>query len=363
MNNVDKSIKIMCFCWNTQSIRLGETFEKKDIDENRNGFWFTKTKYHYNAEIVDFMPNIIEKISDFESDIVIFSFQEDAFPGSYFHSDLLPPIMFDNEYELLVKDKLMGFGKTSLKSFYNKELLMRGLRTSIYVKSDFKDQHKCITETLFYNPNFSQNKGGIGFTLKLSNDEKLTIVNTHLPFDSPSVVNSVNMKDYTLRQDVLSVSNFFFNELIRNVVPKDSNYVFIMGDLNYRMKPFINWSAKQTGIYILESDYYDVKKQDEFYVQMKNNFIYKFKEGVDNEGPSFKPTCKLRTTREEEICIKDYNLGKYDQRVPSYCDRIIYKWDKKSDGNITCVEYKDFDEGIIKKSDHSAIYGMYEICF
>jgi len=357
-----EKIKILCFCWNTQSIRLGETFDQNVIDNNRNGFWFMKTKYHYDVEVVDFLPDLIEKILDYDCDLVVFSFQEDAYPGSYFHSDLLPIIMFENDYELLERDKLMGFGKTSLKSFYNKELLMRGLRTSIYVKSEFRQQNECINNVykLFYNPNYSQNKGGIGFTIQLPNDELLTIVNTHLPFDSSSVINSVNMKDYTLRQDALSVSNFFFNELVRNVVPKESNYIFIMGDLNYRIKPFIDWSAKKTGRYILKASYNDLKKQDEFYIQMKNNFIYKFKEGVNNEGPSFQPTCKLLKTRrdeETEVSIK-YNLGKYDQRVPSFCDRIIYRYNH---GSIKCHKYKSYDKGIIKKSDHCSIYGVYEI--
>lgn len=365
-------MKIICFCWNTQSIRLCETTSNFIMRKNREENWFNKYKYQYDAEIVDFMPNFILIMQEFDCDIVVFSFQEDASPGSYFHSDLLPLKMQEINYELLAREKIMGIGKTSLESFYNGEIKTRGLRTSIYAKKTFNYLNY---KTLFYNPNFSRNKAAIGINIKLKNKKILTIVNTHLPYDSKSVEKSVDLQDYTIRQDSIFNSNIFFNEVCRNVISgwtdksqSCDNYVFLMGDLNYRMKPFVNWSARETGEYILSSDYQEIKKYDEFYIQMKNNFIYNFNEGKKNKGPSFHPTCKMKKERIQArtdasvrasafaSVIDNYNLGQNDQRVPSYCDRILYKGN-----NIKCIDYNSLDEGVVKKSDHMAIYGLFEI--
>jgi hypothetical protein len=79
-------------------------------------------------------------------------------------------------------------------------------------------------------------------------------------------------------------------------------------------------------------------------------------EGVHNMGPSFNPTCKLFQGRESSNI---YNTGKYGQRTPSWCDRILYS--KPSDLIIMCTKYDRFEYGNMNLSDHAAVIGEYII--
>jgi hypothetical protein len=98
------------------------------------------------------------------------------------------------------------------------------------------------------------------------------------------------------------------------------------------------------------------------------------KEGIENNGPKFYPTCKMEKGRDVNECFSGeefqlnpficYNVGKNNQRLPSWCDRILYKTINESSkySEIICNlydrwEYKD----ITDKSDHSMVVGEFQI--
>ena len=74
-------------------------------------------------------------------------------------------------------------------------------------------------------------------------------------------------------------------------------------------------------------------------------------EGVDNKGPTFYPTSKLDKNR-------FYKTGKNNQLNPSWCDRILYTF---LESKIVCQSYYNWDDGEMKKSDHSAVIGEFII--
>lgn len=373
-------MKLFIFSWNTQSVRFYESLSDEVVKSNRKD---RSTTWIYNGKYADFFPKIAEKIQEYDPDIVIFCFQEDVYPGSYFHSHLLKEEMSKLMYDFFQSERLLGIGKTSLKSLTNYDLTMRGLITSIYVKDlvNFLPDSpiKKYTPKFYYDSIF-RNKGAICIYITVGQNT-IAVINCHLPFDSNNLIKSVIQQDLMLRQDSLNKQNEFFNEIYRQCISL-SNIpnlsVIFAGDFNYRVVPSYNWSAARTSGRIFEllnhfyfennnddeteaekESYRELFRQflisnDEYEQQKNKKNIYCIEEGVNDMGPMFPPTCKLNVKRTGNLSVKNYKYGKSDQRVPSYCDRIFYK-------NIDCKEYDIFDEGNISLSDHLAIIGKFDL--
>ena len=367
---------IFCFSWNTQSTKLCESLNEEIVDQNRSGYFTSYTQS--SCEIVDFLTDLNKYINEYDPTILVYSLQEDASPGSYFHSDLLREELPKIGYTLYERNKLIGVGVTT----FTKRTL-RGLRVSMYVKSDLVDYFaipELIKSKKLYNPNWTQGKGAVSLNILLPGGEILTVINTHLPFNAKSLFESKKYQDPMIRQDALLKSNIFFNKLVQILVYfrddeyfTKSDHVLIMGDLNYRVEPYIEYSAELTTQNILDNIqdpelHKDVLIHDELYQQREKGNIYYFLEGVDDQGPMFPPTCKMKIEKEEldresrqsvgdtgVIGTDSYLFGKEDQRVGSFCDRIVYS------ENISCFEYDRFEYGMMNESDHAGIIGLYEI--
>ena len=371
-----KGTSVFCFSWNTQSTRLCESLDPEEIKEYRSGYFTQYTQS--DCEIADFLEELETFVINNDPTILVFSLQEDAQPGSYFHSDLLQKEMPKIGYTLYERNKLIGAGITT----YTKKTL-RGLRISVYVKTEFVEYFAIpdkIGSNQIYNPNWTQGKGATSINILLPNNKILTVINTHLPFNAKSLFESKEYQDPMIRQDALLKSNVFFNTFVQKLVffdykdvPK-SDHVLIMGDLNYRVEPYIDYSAELTTQNILETVYdtslqfEDVLIHDELYQQREKGNIYYFLEGVDDQGPMFPPTCKMKIEKEEIsrekrestgyeniVDTSSYLFGKEDQRVGSFCDRILYT------ENINCLFYDRFEHGMMNESDHAGIIGLYEI--
>lgn len=372
-------MKIFVFSWNTQSIRLYESLHEGIVKLNRQDKTST---FLYNGVYADFLPQLLLKIKESEADIVIFCFQEDVYPGNYFKL-LLDEELTTMNYEFYHAQRLLGVGKTTLKNLSNYDVTMRGLSTIVYIKDliNFEDNspyEKYIPK--FWYTTLFRNKGGMCMYITFG-DKTLAIINSHLQFDANNLTQSVIQQDLMLRQDSLNKQNELFNELYRQFVLKmdiPNLACIFVGDFNYRLVPICNWSAARTSseIFRLLNHFYfennnddetleekeEYKrmfrefciKNDEYEQQRAKKNIYLLDEGVNNGGPLFPPTCKMNKNRAEgKILISSYKHGKSDQRVPSWCDRILYK-------NITCLEYDIFDVGNIKLSDHLALIGIFE---
>lgn len=355
--------KVLCFTWNTQSNRLGESLDKDIIEEHRNSYL---SAWKYPCIIPDFFVFMKNKILESRPNFVCFSLQEDVKPGSYFHSHLLPEEMPKIGYKLIYRSSKMGVGKTSYQGLSDGDLFMRGIRISVYglAEDDWDYQPK---EKHFVNSIF-QNKAATAIYLTGMNEEGIAFINLHSPFDSSSLNETVLKKDEYIRQTAVFDQNKFFNGMTRTLVkeaPIDLDYVFCMGDLNYRYFPFAKWSADLTGQIILsliksDEPIQELRANDELRVQMAKFNIYNWDEGVNNIGPKFFPTCKMLHSRKAgSHTIKDYSLGRVDQRVPSHCDRILYLTENKLKFNVTCLEYDRFDVGTMVNSDHAGVYSSF----
>lgn len=418
-------MKILSFSWNTESVKLCESLDKNVIKSNRSSGLNTSSylgvgiKYVYESlpsipgvswlpcEVADFFDFIKSKMEEHDPDMVVICFQEDAYPGSYFHSHLLPEEMSYLKYQQIRRNKMQGVGITTLKGLYKGEIKLRGLRNSIYLKEklydellegEFEDER--LDEKLAdaeYVCDIKRAKGGLASYIRIPNtDEVLAIINVHLPFNSKSLKEAIKTKDPMIRQNALSSSNICFNNIIKILVldKKDLNItqVILMGDLNYRIgykfnflnEQFNNWE-KEAGLklgmdaYLLAGlllrDRKDLKNYylegDELLDQMNKNNIHKFMEGINNNGPMFLPTCKMQKGRSskcefnnpEDGDFRCWKTGVENQRNPSWCDRILYKkLDENSSTDLMCTVYDRFDIGdVMKMSDHAGVYAVLEL--
>src|SRR5690349_12640642 len=124
-NYGDNELVILVFSWNTQSLRLSD---------GPNLIMYT--------EPTDFLPFITTKISEHKPHLLVIGFQEDSSPGSHFHSHVLPGHLPYHGYTLLKRNKCLGIGKTTYLSAMEGAVKFRGLRMSIYIRTD------CISQVL-----------------------------------------------------------------------------------------------------------------------------------------------------------------------------------------------------------------------
>lgn len=411
--------KIFAFTWNTESIRLSESMDPSMIENHRSKvifphlFSIPTSTWLYQCQIADFVYELQQIIVERSIDIVCISFQEDAYPGSYFHSDLLPnEIMPAIGYKLIKRNKTIGLGKTTVKSLFHGTFTERGLRMSVYVRSELYDTIVALEQTMpeydikeyyyiyggFTNESlnlFNLNrimyetiagKGAINTNLFLPEVGWVSFMNAHLPFNAKSLVLTKQYGDPMIRQNALMEQNECFNTMVRELILNDTyetfhgsykkiipKFTIIMGDLNYRIQTPIDASLIADRFL---ADYgnpaktviHEYLSHDELRTQMSKGNIYSFNEGVDNTGPLFEPTAKMVQGRpplgphQNHTGDTFWKTGKWNQRTPSWCDRILYGPIQPSSYKITCEVYDRFETGAtIKLSDHCAVYAIFTI--
>lgn len=407
-----------------------------------------KLSYFENCNYPDFLKGVFDLIQLHNPDIVVISLQEDAKPGSYIHSHILPYEMNTRKYTLLKRARLEGVGATTLK-----KLSARGLRMSVYVRreiarsiidhetkkvymknyvantkyqdyvSEINLNKNGANSKLFnvqyyeqesYTPAWSQNKGGIAIYLSIPKsltgtiDENYVFINCHLPFTS-SRLKQPDSPDYISKTEAdIIEQNQMLKELYEhfillksisttyNIERKNPNFGFIMGDLNYRINPRLYNAPKDINIInqinLLKQNKGQFVSTYKSYDELINykKKLFNFKEGINNRGPEFDPTCKLckprnllvdtphhngilkaddKTMRRMYIdkdtqklkCYGSYQIAEHQNRYASWCDRILYdSFDPLYD--IVCTNYDSYyTPGIMDQSDHNAVYGIYEI--
>ncbi len=397
----ENGFKIFIMSWNTESTRLCETVDPKIKEHNRSaGFLGIKNlEGWYDGDIADFFNALSCEIINADSpELVVIGFQEDAFPGSYFHSHMLKTEMPKIGYGLVKRTNLKGVGVTTFKAALNNwDLMARGLRISIYAKKDLmKDiesseidlrssigcdgqlHHLCDTNI----NQITRGKGAVVSYIIYPGIGKFAFICTHLPFNAKSLIDTIEKNDPMIRQDSLNQVNTCYNNILRDFVKNqypEPDYVFFFGDFNYRVQHpnrasfFANAILENPNNINMYNEIY--LKYDEMHQQMVIGTIYAMNEGVDNKGPMFAPTCKMSKNRKSKNYDENnpinnhlssdyrYIIGKHNQRVPSWCDRIIYSdYTCKQPYEIQCIKYDRFDYGdIMVKSDHAAVIGIYKL--
>lgn len=337
-------MKVGVFSWNTASVRLSETLVSEIHATNRRGYLEIPrlTSYQFAATIPDFVEQIMTLFAD--CDIIVWGLQEDAYPGSYFHSDLLVNLMPTYGYSLVTRAKMIGVGKTTVKSLPS-DMVLRGLRTSVYVKTALDPSVTGIEIKYHTLDQVFQSKGAVSIRFTID-QTTYNCINVHLPHDAISL-KSVRTSQYLRRQAVLQQHMLFNSMLEKLIIPTDQTILF--GDFNYRVTPGCT-TIDDCLHAVLMGQYSKLLAHDELRAAINSNLLPALLEGVDNEGPTFAPTAKLHKNR---TTTTDYNLGKCKQRVPSWCDRILSM-------GMNCTAYDRIDTPVMAHSDHAGIYAIFQ---
>lgn len=381
--------KIMVFSWNTESVGLCETMDSTIAEYHRTSYSTYipgLTTWKYPTDIPDFYPRFAKFIMDNNPDLIVIGFQEDRYPGSYFHSHFLPNEMPKINYGLLKRTKLMGVGVTSYKGAIRGDPFERGIRVSIYAKiplipiiekeememrtaigNDGQDEYVCSSSLI-------RGKGATCSYIMLPGFGRLAFICCHLPFNPHSLITERCYKNRMLRQTEVNQSNICFNSIVEHLVLfRDTvpTYVIYFGDFNYRLadprgasEVADEFNKRRHDIQFIRDMYctYDELKE-----QMRRQNIYEFYEGMNNQGPTFLPTCKMvkgRVTGQSrnDNGINYWKTGRYDQRVPSWCDRILYQKFNEDGHKMICTHYSRFDVGtVMSKSDHAGVLSLFEL--
>jgi hypothetical protein len=399
--------KIAIFSFNTASIGIIETMKPEVKKANRSSCINT----WYEGMYPDFFKHLISIIITYQPDVIIFGLQEDRYPGSYFHSHFLPENMNKYGYTLLKQNMLMGVGITSYKNLLNLDPMTRGLTTSIYASDyayaglvegeiEIRQEMGGDGQDYYLHNKITRGKGGTAAYIKFPNTNTIAIINSHLPFSAGSLIDSIRYSNPIMRQTQINDANYCLNSIIEALVIKKGftpKYAILFGDLNYR----INYPSSSVSVANMlssnpsRSQIATLIEHDELRREMSKGNIHKLNEGYLDQGPMFLPTSKMIKKRryvdtsisgsdtempDEEIKLgiaktKEergdvyWNTGKYGQRTPSWCDRILYGTFKDYNKNrvddsmdMECIYYNRFECGAcINNSDHVAVVSIFKI--
>ena len=356
-----RSISVLCFSWNSQSIAIPVAGSPVFAEERQY-----------------FLTELNKRIQHSRPDVLFFASQESDENSDYLHYDVLGNEMAKLRYRRFGDVlSLMGVGVTTLATGHR-----RGLRSSLFIEEKYFDHvlnHNANYRSLLqktHSVNWKQSKGAAFSYIYLPGFGLTCFVNTHLDFNAKSLILATQTNDVTHRMQVLHKPDNQFLDLCRRArtFPRENlleeqvgelQAFFVMGDTNYRVL------AKSQYPYNNTQDYHTrFFSLDELRFQARTSNIYQLSEGINGVGPQFMPTCKLRQAHHHGAdpnkviltrgtAIGDYNIGKYRQRYPSWCDRILF-YSEKAD-IVLCTSYDRFDAGITTRSDHAAVYATFEL--
>lgn len=178
------------------------------------------------------------------------------------------------------------------------------------------------------------NKGAIGARFTVF-DTDFLILNSHLAAHS-SEVNRRNEDFASIANGLRSLRDSQDVDIVASAV----HHLFWMGDLNYR----IDLERDKALKLIEERNWEQLKKADQLGQEIAAGRAF---QGFLEGRTDFPPTYRYERGSREYSAVK--------LRVPSYCDRILYR--SLPGCKLELHEYKPADE--IQTSDHSPVVGVF----
>jgi hypothetical protein len=345
--------------------------------------WNTQSISYNNSNIY---PDFLNELSSMLNyDLLIIGLQEDNINNSTLqskHQNLIYEHIKHN-YDLIKLKTLSGWGITTYKNLIeNYTYRPRGLRLGIYKKRSSNLIISNIQYNTFICPTYidwlTYGKGGIVITLH-TNIGKISFLNIHLPFNSKSIIKNNNRNNDLLWQAYCL--KYLYQNVINNHNP---DFLFLFGDLNFRVQLRNEYNALEIVNNLFNLNYINelINEADELKLLLSysqnntniSNILPLLYEGINNNGPQFIPTCKLKKGRnnintsnaffcqEDQFQTKNiFKLCKYYQRTPSWCDRILFKNFENTNFDIKCIKYDRWDYGNMNLSDHASVIGIFSI--
>ena len=222
---------------------------------------------------------------------------------------------------------------------------MMGVLLEIYVKNTFEEHIHSVWRNkvgagLF---NIAPNKGGVGIRFNIFNTS-ICFVCAHL---------AAHQENTQYRNDnyhkIMNELTFYDDEQMEYIDIDSHDLVFFFGDLNYRL----NFEEDE-----LESVYSLIDQQkwdpllvnDQLLLSMEQKKAF---DGFSENEIKFAPTYKY------EIGSSEFEKTK--KRIPSYCDRILWKLNSQTKHTLDCLRYDSIHSECM--SDHKPVVGVFNVKF
>lgn len=359
---------------------------------------------HFVAHLLDWRLGIADPVRGNRPDVVVVALQESASDSELMNgpASAFAQALSRRGYVAPGNPEVaeaLGYGLTTFT-----KRTMRGLRLGIFVREELAVRdgarlgdpwtHFCGSSLGLDNRPWMRDtlksKGGLVRSLVLGDagGTKLTFVDVHLPFTSSS------FKGCAARAAALAYQSECFERLYADVLERENpDYVFVLGDLNYRLSPFeveeegecadeapqrVPEETLRLLNAVIEGNqrWQALHRIDELQRHRAEHRLPM--EGIGNRGPEFAPTCKMCKGRSAgcpvhgaPLCDRCGDAGTKDAcqvcyavrqgseaRYLGWCDRILYA----SRGNdVRCTDYDRYDHGNMVLSDHAGVVGVYEL--
>lgn len=313
--------------------------------------WNTQASF-FDTDASHILQDIDARLTD-QVQLIVVALQEAVKPGCHFMSLILPNHLATQGFTQLYRSRLMGIGVTTYKALQRLDLRLRGLRLAIYARSSWiEDAEPSVEENYCYCRGiyqFSLGKGALSFVIDLPHNlGKLRIVNLHLPFDA----STLNSQDPAVRKTSVRWQTEALCDIWDRLTEADDAFVIMVGDFNYRVR-------LEPGETVDSLEYANHRRvyeeRDEFLAELNDpeSLLPRLQEGVENAGPTHRPTAKLIRGSPDQ-----FNVGKFNRRAPSWCDRILYT----QHPTLSCVAYdRCVQNPATLNSDHAAITARFRL--
>lgn len=325
---------------------------------NQNGDYITKETLEY----------ISDRVRDNNTpEVLVLGFQETAFGFEYYWENTF----IHRSYYILKKIRLNGIGNVGI----------RGIGLYILIKHyNFNTMVNFLEENwVRFNYQYF-GKGAVSILVDIKGT-KFLFINTHLPYSEYWEGGGINERVDSL--------NVIYDYIINKA---DFDCLFLIGDLNFRMhlktknryasmitedNPELfemylrnkSWSLLHFNdeFYLLSFFYKDyiknlsIKTYGEEYGYQLSAQLYPFYNQIIDR-PDFSPTYKvfknriaIQSQHEEKLDPDLYYDRWKDDRVPSWCDRILYT----PKPFIKRIRYNNHDSEKINNSDHLPLMSLF----
>ncbi|KAJ3238941.1 hypothetical protein HDU78_003117 [Chytriomyces hyalinus] len=248
-----------------------------------------------------------------------------------------------------------------------------GLLVVVYAKESLKSSISEVTvEAIGTGLMGLGNKGGVSCRFRVK-DSYLSFVSAHLAADTsmverrnqdyaeickrtrfPVAAPYMNVRDYTIKNpwtsnaDLNAPATSPTSPTVNTHVGLfDSDYLFFMGDLNYRI-PISDTDAKA---YLTASKLQELLELDQLKVEQQNQRVFV---GFEEAPITFRPTYKF------DVGTSDYDTSE-KKRSPSWCDRILWYTNRQKDARQTWIQnlwYRSTME--LTLSDHKPVSALFD---
>ena len=339
-------------------LRICENLDQFIVNSNRQSFF---SRFRGVCNLPDFFLPLANELSTNNPSVFVLAVLNGASSNTYLHSDFLPNNMGQLGYSFVSRDDSFDKDKLSLSIYVKKSLIGLTLGTA-QLMSKLKGNKASYDD---YN-----NRAMVAY-LSLSGFGNIAFLLYDVDAKHDSIKLSLDKKDYMYRQIVVNRNCSFIDATIQTFA-KDVissgvviDYVFAIGDLGMRTRmysssglldvpkllPLLEANNNQNILTSLYNQY------DELYLSRKANIVYDLQEGINNNGPDFRPTCEYRKGRDSNCSIGCYDTSSI---APSWCLRstslsLINK-------AVKCLKYMNItDSNFVAQTSSSAIYSIYEL--